>query len=50
MLLVDPILCVNLRESFLYEDTILKTKNCLFRFINEERDLRLREKKDGYTL
>lgn len=40
MLLVDPILCVNLRKSFLDEDTILKTKGCLFRFINEERYIR----------
>jgi hypothetical protein len=40
ILLVNPILCVHLDENFLDKDMIVKTKDCLIKYLNEEKDLR----------
>ncbi|MGH4123783.1 MAG: DUF2785 domain-containing protein [Clostridium sp.] len=40
ILLVNPILCVHLDENFLDKDMIMKTKDCLIKYFNEEKDLR----------
>ncbi|MGH4118267.1 DUF2785 domain-containing protein [Clostridium sp.] len=40
ILLVNPILCVHLDKNFLDKDMIVKTKDCLIKYLNEEKDLR----------
>lgn len=48
ILLVNPILCVHLDRNFLDEDMIIKTKDCLIRYFNEEKDLRGYDSKKGW--
>lgn len=48
MLLVNPILCVHLDKEFLDEEMILKTKDCLIKYLNEEKDLRGYDKEKGW--
>ncbi|MFZ5351577.1 MAG: DUF2785 domain-containing protein [Bacillota bacterium] len=40
VLLINPIVCVHLNEAFLAESLVLKTKDCLIRYLHEEKDLR----------
>ena len=49
ILLVDPILCRHLDKEFLDEEMILRTKDCLLRFFNEEKDLRGYDKEKGWV-
>lgn len=48
ILLVNPILCVHLDKEFLDEEMILKTKDCLIKYLNEEKDLRGYDKEKGW--
>lgn len=48
ILLVNPILCVHLDKEFLGEEMILKTKDCLIKYLNEEKDLRGYDKEKGW--
>lgn len=48
ILLINPILCVHLDKDFLDENMILKTKNCLIRYFNEEKDWRGYDEKKGW--
>lgn len=48
ILLVNPILCAHLDRDFLDEDMILKTKDCLIKYFNEEKDLRGYDSKKGW--
>lgn len=48
ILLIDPILCRHLDKEFLDKEMILKTKDCLLKFINKEKDLRGYDKEKGW--
>jgi len=48
ILLVDPILCRHLDKTFLDKEMILKTKDCLIKYFNEEKDLRGYDKEKGW--
>jgi len=48
ILLVNPILCVHIDKEFLDEEMILKTKDCLIKYLNEEKDLRGYDKEKGW--
>jgi len=48
ILLVNTILCVHLDKEFLDEEMILKTKDCLIKYLNEEKDLRGYDKEKGW--
>ncbi|WBW96761.1 DUF2785 domain-containing protein [Oceanirhabdus sp. W0125-5] len=52
ILLVNPILCVHMNSQFLDRDMILKIKDALIRYLNEEKDLRgyVQEKGWAHTL
>jgi len=49
ILLINPILCVQLDKNFLDENMILKTKDCLIKYLNEEKDLRGHDKEKGWV-
>lgn len=49
ILLVNPILCSHLQMNFLDKDMILKTKDSLIRYFNEEKDLRGYVKEKGWA-
>ncbi|SHI54111.1 Protein of unknown function [Clostridium amylolyticum] len=48
ILLVNPILCAHLDRDFLDKDMILKTKDCLIKYFDEEKDLRGYDSKKGW--
>ena len=48
-LLVNPIVCVHLQEPFIDKDMIIKVKNNLNRYLNEEKDLRGYDKEKGWV-
>lgn len=48
ILLVNPILCNHLDKEFLDEEMILKIKDCLVKYFNEEKDLRGYDKEKGW--
>lgn len=49
VLLIDPILCRHFDKEFLDEEMIIKTKDCLVKYFNQEKDLRGYDKEIGWV-